>query len=520
MARAGRLAVRFLLAGALAGGAYFAWLSAVGSPAPVALLPPGAAVVIEARGAEGLAQRISESRLSAFLARSATREWLEQTAAVRAYDALLAQIEAVSGLSPGRRIAFDLVGEEAVVGWYPATDGAAIPGSWLAGGRLSARAWAVVTAMRIARQAGLGTTTGTREIVGGRSIYSFPGGAGQSLHLFLAGRVLVASPDRPLALKAARAAAERSLSLTSEPAWQAVRGALPARGELLVWVRDQGLFPIGATAGRASVAALVRAGKTLEIDVAAAPARRSGVSPSATSEPLPGTGLLRQPHLFFFSSREPVPPALGDLLQHRRRETARQGTNASARFGEIATGRGYALVITDGTVGSGLFPAPQVGVVIGMASAAAAAGALPQLFPPGARTSVAGATLARGTRESFPLAGEFELWGAAIGSRLVFATDTGIIAALVADADPEEPAASAPAWPVDAVARLSMEKALPLLRRWSAPLSGLLAANWPAAPDLIRDLDLLAAVRTVRVAAGSDGRHDRAAITLDLRDLP
>ena len=64
-----------------------------------------------------------------------------------------------------------------------------------------------------------------------------------------------------------------------------------------------------------------------------------------------------------------------------------------------------------------------------------------------------------------------------------------------------------------------MEKFLPLLRRWSAPLSGLVAANWPEAPDIARDLGLLAAVGTVRVAAGSDDRFDRAAITLTVHDL-
>ena len=64
-----------------------------------------------------------------------------------------------------------------------------------------------------------------------------------------------------------------------------------------------------------------------------------------------------------------------------------------------------------------------------------------------------------------------------------------------------------------------MEKALPLLRRWGAPLSGLVLANWPQMPDVARDLGLLAAVGTVRVAAGSDGRFDRAAITLDVHDL-
>jgi hypothetical protein len=77
-----------------------------------------------------------------------------------------------------------------------------------------------------------------------------------------------------------------------------------------------------------------------------------------------------------------------------------------------------------------------------------------------------------------------------------------------------------PEWDVRAVAAISMDKILPLLQRWSAPLSGLIAARWPDAPEITRDLGLLAATGTVRVVAGSDDRRDRAAITLNLRDLP
>ena len=77
-----------------------------------------------------------------------------------------------------------------------------------------------------------------------------------------------------------------------------------------------------------------------------------------------------------------------------------------------------------------------------------------------------------------------------------------------------------PGWRVDTIAAISIEKALPLLRSWSAPLSGLVAARWPEAPEITRDLELLAAVRTVRAVFGSDGRRDRASITVNLRDLP
>ena len=156
-----------------------------------------------------------------------------------------------------------------------------------------------------------------------------------------------------------------------------------------------------------------------------------------------------------------------------------------------------------------------------MPSAAEAARALPLLFPPNARSAAGAGTRALTTRESFPLAGEFDLWGAAVGPNLVFATETALIDAAAADAGsgtPRDPAD--PAWPVSAIASVSMEKALPLLRRWGAPLSGLVAARWPQAPDLSRDLALLAAVGTVRLAAGSDDRFDRAAITLTLHDLP
>jgi hypothetical protein len=233
--------------------------------------------------------------------------------------------------------------------------------------------------------------------------------------------------------------------------------------------------------------------------------------------------LLRRSPLFFFASRDPVPSSVADLLQARRRAAALRQTSPASPGGEIRTGSGYAVAITDSAGGSGLFPAPRGLVMVGMGSAGEAARSLPLLFPRGARTAAAGGTQALATRESFPLAGEFELWGAALGPRLVFATDTALIDAAAADAadgSTNDPPVPEPGWQVRAIGALSMDKALPLLRRWAAPLSGLITARWPAAPDVSRDIDLLAALGTVRVAAGSDGRRDRAAITLHLRDLP
>ena len=523
--RAGRLVFRLLLAGALSGGAYFVWVSSVGSPSPIDLLPAGAFGVVEVRNAEGLAKQISGTRFTSAFAKSATRELLERTAAVKAFDSVLAEVERISGISPGRGSAFDLLGTEAVIGWYPPAGDA--PGvSWVAGGRLSVRAWMVATTMRLARNFGLGATSVTRQELAGRVLYSLPGGAGQSLHVFLAGRVLVGGPDRALVEKAARAAGDAGASVTREPAWQAIRGALPAEGELFAWVRDgstiPGALPAGRT-GRGSVGARLRAGKTIEFDVAAEPAssKPTKKAASGTPEPLPGIALLPQAPLFFLTSRESVPTALTDLLQTRQRAVARRSTGNSAPVTAIEPGSAYAVVITDSTAGPGFFPAPRGLAMIGMASAAEAGRALPLLFPPGARTGTGGGTRALATRESFPLAGEFELWGAAIGRQLVFATDTALVDAAAAAAgtgatrDPKDPS-----WAVSTVVSISMEKALPLLRRWGAPLSGLVLANWPAAPDIARDLGLLAAVDTVRVAAGSDDRFDRAAITLTVHDLP
>ena len=524
MARAARFVFRLLLAGALSGGAYLAWVSSFGSPAPVDLLPPGATGVVEIRDADGLARHLSATRFAAAFATSATRGWLERTEAVTTFDSALSEVKRISGVSHGRGSAFDLLGAEAAVGWYPPAGGAtAAP--WVAGGRLSVRAWVAATAMRLGRRFGLGAGNITREEIAGRVLYSFPGSAGESLHVFLAGRVLVGGSDRSLVVKAARAAGDASATVTREPAWQAIRGALPANGELFVWVRDRstvpGAVPAGLT-GHGSAGARLRAGKTTEIDVAAEPASARPTAKMAGSAPetLPGIALLRRAPLFLLTSREPVPTAFADLLQTRRSAVARRSAGTSAPVAAGQPGSGYAVAITDSAEGPGFFPTPRGVVVIGMASAAEAARTLPLLFPPGARSASGGGTRALATRESFPLAGEFELWGAAIGPQLVFATDTALIDAAATDAGSNAARNHEdPSWAVRTVATISMEKALPLLRRWGAPLSGLVAASWPEGPDIARDLGLLGAVGTVRVVAGSDGRFDRAAVTLDVHDL-
>lgn len=525
MARPGRFVFRLLLAGAVSAGAYFAWVTSVGSPSPVDLLPAGAFSVVEVRNAEGLAKQLAGTRFASAFAKSGTRELLERTAAVKAFDSVLAEVERISGVSPGRGSAFDLVGTEAAVGWYPPTKNDTAAAPWVAGGRLSFRAWVVATAMRLARNFGLGAMSVTREDIGGHVLYSLHGGAEQSLHVFLAGRVLVGGPDRSLVAKAARAVGDAGAGVTREPAWKTIRGALPADGEFLAWVRDgstiPGALPVGRT-GRGSVGVLLRAGNTIAIEVVADPesSRPAAETAGSAAKPLPGIALLRQAPLFFLTSRDPAPSALTDLLQSRLIAVARRNTGKSASVAAIQPGSGYAIVITDSAAGPGFFPAPRGLAVIGMASAAEAAAALPLLFPPGARTGSGGGTRALATRESFPLAGEFELWGAAIGNQLIFATDTSLIDAATAETgtgtirNPGDPS-----WPASTVASISMEKALPLLRRWSAPLSGLAAANWPQAPDVARDLGLLAAVDTVRVSAGSDDRFDRATIAFTVHDL-
>jgi hypothetical protein len=73
--------------------------------------------------------------------------------------------------------------------------------------------------------------------------------------------------------------------------------------------------------------------------------------------------------MFFFASRDPVPSSVADQLHARRRAAALRQTSPPSPGGEIRTGSGYALAITDSAGGSGLFPAPRGLLIIGMGSA-------------------------------------------------------------------------------------------------------------------------------------------------------
>jgi hypothetical protein len=522
VASAGRFTRRLLLAGALGAGAYLAWVSSAGSPAPIDLVPSGAISVLEVRDAESLTRRLSGTRFAAAFAQSATREWLERTDAVRAFDSIRSEVGRITGVRPSRASAFDLLGAEAAIGWYPPAEDSAAAPLWVAGGRLSIRAWVIASALRFGVVFGLGPAGVGSEKVAGRVVYSLPGSPGESLSVFLAGRVLVGGPDRELVLRAARAAGDSGASVTREPSMQSIRAALPSRGELFVWARNRGAIPGSAAAGcvpgRGSVGARLRAGTTIEIDVAAEPASASVAG--GENRPLPGIALLRRTPLLMVASSDPVPSLLTDLLQDRVSAVVRRSRGTPAPTAPLQPGSGFAVAVTDAAGGTGLFPAPRGLVMIGMASAAESVRALPLLFPPGARSASGGGNLALTTRESIPLAGAFDLWGAAIGPHLVFATDTSLIDAVRADPAGEATVdVSRPPWQVRTVATISMDKTLPLLRRWAAPLSGLVVARWPEMPNVVRDLGLLGAIGTVRLAAGSDEQFDRAAITLDVHDL-
>jgi hypothetical protein len=128
----------------------------------------------------------------------------------------------------------------------------------------------------------------------------------------------------------------------------------------------------------------------------------------------------------------------------------------------------------------------------------------------------------RSTRESLPLAGEFELWGAAAGDRLVLATQRALIEGLAAApgrvGGPVDAAAGGR--PLDSITTLNPTKLLPALRRYAPPLAGLLRARYRGAPDVSSDLELLAAVRAIAATTGSSGAGTLLHITLDVGDLP
>ena len=103
-----------------------------------------------------------------------------------------------------------------------------------------------------------------------------------------------------------------------------------------------------------------------------------------------------------------------------------------------------------------------------MRDSAAARQALRLLFPPGARSATGRWGEALSTRESFPLAGEFELWGAAAGDRLAL-EPTGRSSRRSSAGDPPgggPGVAATPGFrPLDSVTTLDLAKLLPALRR-------------------------------------------------------
>jgi hypothetical protein len=522
VARARRAALRILVAGAALLCAWAVWVSTLGTPAAANLLPAGADAVVELHDVGVVVERLAGTRFAAAFAKSASREWLERTEAVIALDALLAGVRRVTGIPLGRKSVLHLLGEETACAWYPREGTPDAEPRWVAACRLSLRAWAVSGMLRIAERF-VPTAGVTRAEVAGRPVFTVGGAGGRPLHLFLAGRTLVLSPARDLAARAVQAADAASSAMPSDPGLQAIRGALPSRGEIFLWGRGAGLAISPGLAGLSayrSAGALLKLGKSIDIDAAAElPVGHAGTADRGAKH-LPALALLKRQPLAFVASRKEPPEFLIDLLQERLRTAARRGAAAHDESPVLPAG-GYALALTGGAASTGLLPAPRGLIAIGMKDATAARTALPRLFPPGARSAPAGAATALASRESIPLAGTFDLWGAAIGQDLVFATDTGLIEA--AGESPATPGASreeAPGWQVDTVAALSMEQALPLLRRWAPPLSGLIAARWPEIPDLTRDLDLLSAVRSVRITVGSEDRRDRALATILLRDVP
>jgi hypothetical protein len=180
-------------------------------------------------------------------------------------------------------------------------------------------------------------------------------------------------------------------------------------------------------------------------------------------------------------------------------------------------------VAVTGAENGGLFPRPQGILTVGMRDEEAARGALRQLFPAGARSASGTWGQMLETRESLPLAGEFELWGAAAGSRLVLATQRALIEGLPATAPGSARASAAPRGEdraIDTVTTVNVTKLLPVLRRYAPPLAGLLRARYRGLPDLSRDVELLAAVRALAATTVAAPTGTLSHVTVDLGDLP
>lgn len=526
MPRSRRSGVRLLFALLLlaaAGYGTLAWISR----GPVRdLIPGGAVLVAELRDAADTYRRLEDSAFARRFAGSSTWAWLERTDFVKTLDGLIAEAKKVSGLPIQRRHLLDLCGREAVVAFYPISGAEGPLPHWVAGCRLSLRAWGIATVLSLADRLGVGHAPVRRESVAGKEIFCFASASpGTQYHAFTVGRLLVVGIDRELVVQAARCAAGDGTPVTRDPAWAAVRSQLPPGG-LFLWAGaaavPAALIP-PAKAGLRSAGLVVLPGRETEIRLFTAPGedRPAALSNATAVASLPGIAMLARDPLFLYSRRGASPPLVGEWLENRAQAVARRDGAAVGAFPPL--GEGFGLVLTEGA-GNGPLPQPRGLVIVGMPDPAAAATALRLLYPRGSRSGDVGGLEVISTRESLPLLEPFELWGAAAENQLVFATDSGLMVGLRPGSGGERAAATMPdpaaalgdGWRVEAVAAVSMEKALPLLRRYALPLSGLLRARSENVPDLPRDLELLGAIRAVTVYTGSrpEGSLTRVRITI------
>jgi hypothetical protein len=522
MPRRWRSSRRLLLGAAALGAAALAAVALADRRPPRALLPDGAVLALELSGAEGILERLEDTRFAAAFVAGPGYEWLERSEAVRSIDELRAGIGSATGFTPRRGHLLALAGREAAAAWYPVPAGGVEPlaaSPWLVAGRLSWQAWPLAAAARLALRFGLAGDISCEQVAG--TTVCTTGSGKDAIHLAVAGRLLVAANDRGLITSAARLAAGEGEALVEAAAWQRVFSLLPPRGELRIWARGD-LIPAWARPAprvpARAAGAVLAAGKTVEVDVffdaPDGPVQRGG------ADAPPTLSLGGPAPLFFHAATGPAPGPLLDFLGDRAAAVARRGSAAVPQLPPL--GSGFALALTSAEEG-GLFPRPHGILAVQMRDADAARQALRLLFPAGARSAAGRWGTALSTRESFPLAGEFELWGAAAGERLVLATQQALVEGLGAIAAPGSGGPGAGPYdggPLDSVTTLNVTKLLPALRRYAPPLAGLLRARYRGAPDLSRDLELAAAVRAVAVTTSTSAAGTRARITLQVGDLP
>jgi hypothetical protein len=525
-----RRPARLFLAGALlllAGSAgYLSWISR----APVSDLMPGGAILVgELRGAGRTVARLEETRFARAFAGSRTAAWLESTGLVRAYDGLRAEVRATTGIGLTRRHLLDLLGKETVVAWYPAaaaTPGAGLP--WVAGCRLSLRAWCLLSALRVAERWGVGDLHPPREQIAGREVLSLPGDDPQRPYrAFTAGRLLVVGVDRELVARAARCAAGQEAPVTREPGWTAVRAQLPPGQGLFLWARPAG-SPAALVAYGPAIPShaglLVTPGAETEIRVFAPGAASRSPQATVPGPAFPGGGLRSRSPLLLHTRRNAPPPLVAELLAARAQAVARRDGTAAVELPPL--GDGFGLVVTD-SVDNAPFPLPRGVVLVGMQSPAAAGETLRRLFPRTARSRDIVGSTAYTTRESLPLAGSFDLWAAAAGRFLLFASDAALLEEAARAAAGGGPSAGGvdpgallgSGWQADAYTELTVGKAMPIARRYAPVLTGWLQARFGSAPDLGCDVELLRAIRSVTVATGTGADGSLARVRLSLADL-